>query len=84
MKEEILALRLLAAEGMATMQLPMERHGMGQEEEKPGSKAKQSKAFSRSKGKAGKGSLGVTSTGQAASTQPFSGPALGRRLFGLI
>lgn len=36
MKEEILALRLLAAEGMATMQLPAERHGTGQEEEKPG------------------------------------------------
>ena len=72
MKEEILALRLLAAEGMATMQLPMERQGMGQEEEKPGSKAMQSKAFRRSTGKAGTG------------TQPFSGPALGRRLFGLI
>lgn len=84
MKEEILALRLLAAEDMATMQLPVERHGMGQEEEKPRVKSKAKPGQVEAKVRQKKVSLRVTSAGQATSSQPFSGPVLGRRVFGLI
>lgn len=52
LKEETLTDRSLAADGMAAMQVPVDRHGRGQEEEEPRVEST-GKAFAGSNGQAG-------------------------------
>lgn len=75
MKEETSIHRSLTVEAMAAMQAPVERHRKGWEEEEPGVKS-QAKPLLKAMGRRSHFSRLLHGDFQAASSQPFSGPAL--------